>query len=199
MLDQKENKPVHFGRVHGLVEDFLPSRYHIALKSPRLARPKARNSGALEKTDKDAKKNKHQDDSFAKETGDACSPVASFSRESKRGSIELGRQKRNKTEEGMAKPDEESNSESEDSNKEEHGLYQSGLDGQFEEHNERSKDVEQQDLEDEDSPIFNEESIDVNEDDSIDVKDNILEYADPDARSPRSLLAEFLDGDLDDE
>ena len=87
----------------------------------------------------------------------------------------------------------------EDSNKKEHRLCQSGLDGQFEEHNERSEDVEQQDLEDEDLPIFNEESIDVNEDDSIDVKDNILEYADPDARSPRSLLAEFLDGDLDDE
>ena len=54
MLRGETHIAVHFGRVHGLVEDFLPSRYHIALKSPRLARPKARNSGALEKTDKDA-------------------------------------------------------------------------------------------------------------------------------------------------
>ena len=179
-----------------MVEHFLPSQYHISLKSQGLCATKRKNSGqydtALGKTNKYAKRD-NEDHIFAKDTRDTYSPTYSFDGECKRGSIQLGPQKRNKRVKVMSPPEEEFSSGSEDSINEEHGVYQSNLDEQFGEQNEHGEDVEQHDWE---NGNIKDELPDLMNEDSIDVKDNILAYAD-DAKSPGTLLSEFLEGDLD--
>ena len=135
----------------------------------------------------------NEDHTFVNDTIDACSPTHSFDRGSKRGSIQLGPQKRNERVKVMSPPEEESSSGSENSINEEHKVYQSNLDEQIEDQNEHGEDVEQHDWE---NGNIKDELPDLMDEDSIDVKDNILAYED-DAKSPRTLLSEFLDGDLD--
>ena len=196
MLKGKGHIAVHFGGVHNMVEHFLPSQYHISLKSQEKRATKAKKSGqydtALEKTAMNTTAD-NEDHIFVEETGEAYSPTHSFGRECKRGSIQLGPQKRNERVKVLSPPEEEFSSGSEDFSNEEHQVYQSALDEQFEEQNERGEDVQQYDWE---NGNIKDELPDLMNEDSIDVKDNILAYAD-DAKSPGTLLSEFLEGDLD--
>ena len=94
ILEGKGHIAAHFGRVHNMVEEFLPSRYHISLKSQRRCATRAKNAGqyetTLEKIEKYAKTDNEDHTCCVNETKDTYLPNPSFDRESKIGSIELG-------------------------------------------------------------------------------------------------------------
>ena len=181
---------VHFGRVHGIVEKFLPSLHHIPLTSRGLSMTKARHTrqydAASEKTEECATKKSYA--SLRVKETEVSPPNLFFHKEAKRGFIKLGPQKRENTGEGKSRAEEEFSSGNEDLIRDEQELYQSKLSEHCEQKIEHGEYVELYDWKNEDG------------NQSVDVKDNILaDTDDSELTSSRTNLFEFFDRSLDDE
>ena len=197
----------HYGSVHDMVEEFLPSSYHIprGILATTLTTPKGVDE-ELEEVDKgDEKKIEDQAE------GNSCPPRDNREKAIKRGFLQLGRQKRNRekarTERDFGGVD------IDDFNREENRSTENEL---LEEDAEQGKNVgfNDQEITDEESSIdvkdniFDEIDIKDNVVEEVDVKPNLIEEIDvkeniyeevEDTRSPRTLLTEFLEGSLDDD
>ena len=204
----------HYGSVHDMVEEFLPSSHHIprGISAATLSTSKGVDA-ELEEVDKGDEKRSGGGEQVKGEGDRNSCPAARncCEKEFKRGFLQLGRQKRDRekarTERDFGRED------SDDFNREENRSTNNEL---LEEDAEQGKNVGFNDQE-----ISEEESsIDVKDNifDEIDVKDNVVEEVDlkpnlieeidvkenlyeevEDTRSPRTLLTEFLEGSLDDD
>ena len=204
----------HYGSVHDMVEEFLPSSHHIprGISAATLSTSKGVDA-ELEEVDKGDEKRSGGGEQVKGEGDRNSCPAARncCEKEFKRGFLQLGRQKRDRekarTERDFGRED------SDDFNREENRSTKNEL---LEEDAEQGKNVGFNDQE-----ISEEESsIDVKDNifDEIDVKDNVVEEVDlkpnlieeidvkenlyeevEDTRSPRTLLTEFLEGSLDDD
>ena len=202
----------HYGSVHDMVEEFLPSSHHIprGISAATLSTSKGVDA-ELEEVDKGDEKRSGGGEQVKGEGDRNSCPADCCEKEFKRGFLQLGRQKRDRekarTERDFGRED------SDDFNREENRSTKNEL---LEEDAEQGKNVGFNDQE-----ISEEESsIDVKDNifDEIDVKDNVVEEVDlkpnlieeidvkenlyeevEDTRSPRTLLTEFLEGSLDDD
>ena len=204
----------HYGSVHDMVEDFLPSSHHIprGISAATLSTSKGVDA-ELEEVDKgDEKRSGGGEQVKGEEDRNSCPAARNCcEKEFKRGFLQLGRQKRDREKAGTQR--EFGEDDSDDFNREENRSTKNEL---LEESTEQGKNVgfNNQEVSDEESSIdvkdniFDEidvkgnivQEMDVkpNMIEEIDVKDNLYEEVE-DIRSPRTLLTEFLEGSLDDD
>ena len=189
----------HYGSVHDMVEEFLPSSQHIprGISAATLSTSKGVDA-ELEEVDKGDEKRSGggaEDRNSCPAVRDCCE------KEVKRGFLQLGRQKRDRE---KAKTQEEfGEGDSDDFIKKENRSTENEL---LEEDTEQGKNlgINDQEISDEESNIdvkdnvFEEVDLKPNLIEEIDVKENIYEDVE-DTRSPRTLLTEFLEGSLDDD